>query len=222
MSQSQFFMLGSGGVQAIPCPIWDVIFQDMDMENADRIVCGTNARFGEVVWYYPTTGSGGVPTKYVKYNPTLNSWDYGSLTRTAWIDQSILGAPIGAGEDRMIYQHETSTDADGEAINSYIQTGWFTLQDGDAKTFLDQVWPDMKWGYYNGIQSANVKITFFTADYPGGPVQTHGPYSVTQATTYITPRLRSRLISIRVESDDVGTFWRLGNIRYRLQPDGRF
>lgn len=222
MSQSQFFTLSGGGVQPIPCPIWDVIFQDIDLSQADKIRCATNARFGEVVWYYPTTGSGGVPTKYVKLNPLLGSWDFGTLTRTAWIDQSVLGAPIGAGGDNVIYQHETSTDADGQPINAYFQTGWFTLEEGDLKTFVDQVWPDMKWGYYGGTQDANVLITFYVADYPGGTVRTHGPYDVTQATTFVTPRLRGRLISIRIESNDIGSFWRLGNIRYRLQPDGKF
>ncbi len=222
MSQTQFFTLSGGGVQPIPCPIWDVIFQDIDLSQADKIRCATNARFGEVVWYYPTTGSGGVPTKYVKLNPLLGSWDFGTLTRTAWIDQSVLGAPIGAGGDNVIYQHETSTDADGQPINAYFQTGWFTLEEGDLKTFVDQVWPDMKWGYYGGAQDANVLITFYVADYPGGTVRTHGPYDVTQATTFVTPRLRGRLISIRVESNDIGSFWRLGNIRYRLQPDGKF
>lgn len=222
MSQSQFFSLSGGGVQAIPCPVWDVIFQDIDMDYAERIRCATNARFGEVVWYYPTMGSGGVPTKYVKLNPMMGSWDFGTLTRTAWIDQSVLGAPIGAGGDNVIYQHETSTDADGQAINAYVQTGWFALEEGDLKTFVDQVWPDMKWGYYGGSQGANVMITFYVADYPSQTPRVHGPYTVTEATTYITPRLRGRLVSIRIESNDVGSFWRLGNIRYRLQPDGKF
>lgn len=222
MSQSQFYMLSGGGVQPIPCPIWDVIFQDIDTDYVDNIRCGTNARFGEVTWYYPTTGSNGVPTKYVKLNAALGSWDFGTLTRTAWIDQSVLGAPIGASGSNYIYQHETSTDADGQAINAYIQTGWFALDEGDVKTFVDQVWPDMKWGYYGGSQNATVRITFFTADYPGGTVRTHGPYLVNQSTSYVTPRLRGRLVSIRIESNDVGSFWRLGNIRYRLQPDGKF
>ncbi len=222
MSQSQFFTLGGSGVEVVPCPIWDVIFQDIDLDYVDNIRCATNARFGEVVWYYPTVGSGGVPTRYVKLNPMLGSWDFGTLTRTAWTDQSVLGAPIGAGGDNVIFQHETSMDADGQPINAYIQTGWFALDEADLKTFVDQVWPDMKWGYYGGEQSANVIITFFTADYAGGAVRTHGPYTVTEATTFVTPRLRGRLVSIRVESNDVGSFWRLGNIRYRLQPDGKF
>jgi hypothetical protein len=222
MGQSQFFMLSSGGVDPMPCPVWDVVFQDIDMDYVDRIRCAPNARFGEIAWYYPTLGSNGVPTNYVKYNVIIGQWDYGTLTRTAWIDQSVLGAPIGAGGDNFIYQHETSKDADGQAMTSYFQTGYFALQEGDLKTFVDQLWPDMKWGYFDGPASATVNITFYVADYPGQTPSVFGPYPVTQATTYITPRFRGRLVSIRVGSSDTGSFWRLGNIRYRLQPDGKF
>lgn len=221
MSQSQFFSLGGGGVSPIPCPIWDVIFQDIDESNVDHVVCATNARFGEVTWYYPTIGSGGIPTKYVKLNTLLGQWDFGELTRTAWIDQSVLGPPMGAGEDRVVYQHEVTQDADGAPINAYVQTGYFALQDGDLKTFVDQMWPDMKWGLYGGSQNAQVKITFYVVDYPGQTPKV-SEHLVTQNTTFITPRIRGRLVSIRIESNDLGSFWRLGNIRYRLQPDGKF
>jgi hypothetical protein len=221
MSQSQFFSLSGGGVQPIQCPIWDVIFQDIDPEYSDRVVCATNARFGEVSWYYPTIGSNGIPTKYVKYNTLIGQWDFGDLTRTAWIDQSVLGPPIGAGEDRVVYQHEVTQDADGTPINAYIQTGYFALQEGDLKTFVDQMWPDMKWGLYGGSQNAQVKITFYVVDYPGQTPKV-SEHLVTRNTTFITPRIRGRLVAIRIESDDLGSFWRLGNIRYRLQPDGKF
>lgn len=221
MSQSQFFSLSGDGVRPIPCPIWDVIFQDIDTSYPNRVICGANARFGEVTWYYPTEGSGGVPTKYVKYNTLLGQWDFGELSRTAWIDQSVLGPPIAAGSDRVVYQHEVTQDADGTPINAYIQTGYFALQDGDLKTFVDQMWPDMKWGLYGGAQSAQVKITFYVVDYPGQTPKV-SEHIVTASTTFITPRIRGRLVSIRIESNDIGSFWRLGNIRYRLQPDGKF
>ena len=222
MSQSQFFRLSSGGPEPIQCPIWDVIFQDIDTNYWQNVRCAPNSRFGEVSWFYPTTGSGGVPTKYVKYNTLTGQWDFGTLARTAWIDQSVFGPPIGAGSNFFIYQHETSTDADGTPMNSSFKTGYFTLADGDEKTFLDQLWPDMKWGYYNGIPSADVSITFHTTDYPGLTPTIHGPYTVTQSTDYITPRIRARLIAIEVSSNDIGSFWRLGNIRYRVQQDGKF
>ena len=80
----------------------------------------------------------------------------------------------------------------------------------------------MKWGYYNGTQNATVNLTFYVANYPGQTPTQYGPYALTQQTTFITPRFRGRLVSIGLSSNDVGTFWRLGNIRYRSQQDGKF
>lgn len=222
MSQSQFFRLTGGGVEPIFCPVWDVIFQDLDLNNLDKIRCAPNSRFGEIAWYYPTIGSGGEVEKYVKYNASLDVWDFGTLARTAWINQSVLGAPIGAGTDRYIYQHETSLNADTQPMNSWFQTGYMVISDADVKMFIDQLWPDMKWGLYDGVQNVTVKITFFSVDYPGQDPYVYGPYQVTKNTTFITPRFRGRLVSIRVESDDFNTFWRIGNMRYRFQPDGKF
>ena len=223
MGPSQFYKLSGNGVEPVACPVWDVIFQDLDTTNLSKIRVAVNSRFGEIAWYYPTIGNSGEINAYVKYNVNLQTWDFGNLSRSAWIDQSVLGPPIGASPmTRYIYQHETSTDADGAAMNSSFQTGYFAMAEGDLKTFVDQVWPDMKWGYYGGSQNATVNITFSVADYPGQTPITYGPYPVTQATTFVTPRFRARLVSINISSNDIGSFWRLGNIRYRLQQDGKF
>ena len=222
MGQSQFFRLAGNGVEPIRCPVWDVIFQDLDTSNLDKIRIAPNSRFGEITWYYPTSSNGGEVSHYVKYNTILDQWDFGELARTAWINESVLGPPIGAAPNQYIYQHETSTDADGSPMVSSFQTGYFAMTEADVKMFIDQIWPDMKWGYYGGTQDANVNITFYVTDYAGQTPIQYGPYTMTQNTTFITPRFRGRLVSIKIESSDIGTFWRLGNIRYRLQQDGRF
>jgi len=222
MSQSQFFMYANGGVQGIQCPIWDVIFQDLDTTNLDKIRIAVNSRFNEVAWFYPTMSNGGEINAYVKYNVGLNQWDFGTLSRTAWINQSVLGPPIGATPEGLIYQHETSQNADGFPMTSYFQTGYFTLSDGDVLTYIDQFWPDAKWGYYEGVQDANLLLTFYVLNYPGDTPKVYGPYDVVQTTQYIVPRFRGRLVSIRIESNDIDSFWRMGAMRYRFAPDGKF
>ena len=236
MGQSQFYMLAGGGPQPIPCPVWDVIFQDLDTANLDKIRIAVNSRFAEVTWYYPTNGNGGEIDAYVKYNTVLQQWDYGSLARTAWINESVLGPPIGAGTDKYIYQHETSTNAASNGNNnqpmlSNFQTGYFEIAEADLKMFVDQVWPDMKWGYFGGTSNgttvyqtptAQVQLTFYVADYPGQTPLAYGPFNLTQATEFVSPRFRGRLVSIAISSQDVGSFWRIGNMRYRTQPDGKF
>jgi hypothetical protein len=223
MGPSQFFKLSGEGVAPVACPIWDVIFQDLDQTQLDKIRVAVNSRFGEITWYYPTESNGGEVNAYAKYNVYLQQWDYGTLARSAWIDQSVLGPPIGADPDSLyIYQHETSTDADGQPLLASFQTGYFTMSNADVKMFVDQVWPDMKWGYFGGTQNATVNLTFFTTDYPGQTPQQFGPYPLTQSTTFISPRFRGRLVSIKLDSTDVGSFWRIGNIRYRTKEDGKF
>ena len=222
MSQSQFFALSPNGVQGIPCPIWDVIFQDLDTTNLDKIRVAPNSRFNEISWFYPTIGNGGEISAYVKYNVGLNQWDFGTLSRTAWINQSVLGPPIGSTPEGIIYQHETSVNADGQPMTSYFQTGYFVLSEADVLTYIDQFWPDAKWGLYAGVQDANLLITFYVLNYPGDTPRVYGPYDVTQATQYISPRFRGRLVSIRIESNDIDSFWRMGAMRYRFSADGKF
>lgn len=232
MGPSQFFKLDGSGVSPVFCPIWDVIFQQLDTSNASKIRCAVNSRFGEVTWYYPTLSSGGEVTAYAKYNVNLEAWDYGTLGRSAWIDQSVLGPPIGADPSLLyLYQHETSNDADGQAMVSYFTTGYFALSDGDYKMFVDEIWPDMKWATFSGTQSATVNMTLNATDFAGtapnstalAPYTTaYGPYGVTQSTQWVNPRIRTRLMSMTIGSSDVGSFWRIANIRYRGQPDGRY
>lgn len=223
----------------------------------DRIRCAPNSQFNEITWYFPAAytndidpetglsldaqspGTGEV-NAYVKYNVALNQWDYGYqhpddadvlVGRTAWIDQSVLGSPIGAAAATSvagqttgfyIYQHETSNNADGFAMPAGFTTGYAALSEGDNLTFIDQVWPDMKWGQVNDPKTAQVKIKFYVTNYPGDTPIEYGPYTVTQETQYLSVRMRGRLIAMSVSSTDADSFWRLGNIRYRYQPDGRF
>jgi hypothetical protein len=223
MGLKQFFKLSGSGVEPVNCTVWDVVFQNLNMDYADNIRVAVNSSFHEIAWYYPSNDSvSGENDSYVKLNVLINQWDYGTLDRAAWLDQSVLGQPIGASPTGYIYQHEMSFNADNQPMASSFRTGFFQMSEAELKMFVDQVWPDMKWGYFNGAKNATVKITFHVADYPDGQVSSYGPYNLTEATTYITPRFRGRLVSIEVSSDDLDTFWRLGGIRYRLQPDGKF
>lgn len=225
MGPSQFFTLSSAGVQTLFCTVWDQVYQNLypDPSVYYKIRTAVNSLFGEITWYYPSATGNGEIDSYVKYTAPLNIWDYGTLARTAWVDQSVLGPPIGADPvTGLLYQHETSNDADLQAMQPLFQSGYFTIGEGDLKTFIDLIWPDMRWGQLSQAQTATVQIAFYVADYPGDTPVVYGPYSVTKATQYFNTRLRGRLVSIRISSSDLGSFWRIGALRYRFAPDGKF
>ena len=149
-----------------------------------------------------------------------NAWDFGLIGRSAWADKSVLGQPLAA-DGGQIYQHESGRNANTSAMNAVIRSGWFALEEGNDQITVDLIWPDFKFAAYDGTSAGAVFLTFYLADYPGGPERVFGPIQVTAATQYINRRMRGRLMSIQISSNALGNFWRLGNIRYRYQVDGK-
>jgi hypothetical protein len=223
MAQKQFWQSGpQGGAQPIPCTVWDVVFQNLNVAYASNIRAGANSQFNEVVWYYPSLAStSGENDSYVCYNVLYNEWDYGPIQRSAWIDQSVLGSPIGASSNGYIYQHETSNDAAGLAMTPSFTTGYVTIGSGEDFSFVDYVIPDMIWGQYPATTTATLSISFNVTNFPGDAPTVYGPFTFSQGTETIEPRMRGRYMSITISSNDVGTFWRLGSFRYRYASDGR-
>jgi hypothetical protein len=223
MGPKGWFTLSGNGIQPMQSPVWDFVFGQLDLANQGNIVCATNSMFQEVSWYFPVSGGNGYPTAYVKYSTLSGTWDYGYLDRSAWIDNSVLGPPIGfSTSNNLLFQHEISPDANSAAMNPSFTTGYAAVADGDYKVFIDQWWPDFEFGYKGQSQNANVTVTFNAVDYPGQTPTTYGPYTVNSMNTFITPRIRARLLSITVSSSDVGTWFRMGKNRYRYTIDGKY
>ena len=227
MSQRQFFMATGQGVQVIDCPVWDYVYQNLDFANVNKIRAASNSQFHEITWYFPSilTGTGEV-SNYVKFNTLENVWDFGALARTAWIDQSVLGPPIGAGTDNYIYQHEISQSADGLAMPSYFQTSYVTFNNAEDFVYVDYMIPDMKWGYYDSTNPAQVDYYINVVNYPSDTPVQYGPYSATVSTEVLNSvRFRGRYAQFQIGDNAPGNpgtyFWRIGNIRYRANPDGR-
>lgn len=226
MGNNNFYAYVSGGAQVIPCPVWDAVFQNLNTSFTQNVRAMPNTPFNEVGWLFPSVNSlSGECDSWVKFNITEpgNPWDIciGGFSRSAWIDQGPLGMPIGATPQGAIYLQETTNDAAGAALTASFTTGYFYLAEGEDFAFVDQIIPDFKWSLYSGGASANILMSFSVVNYPGDTPTVYGPYTVTQATEYLFVRFRGRLMSITVASADVGSFWRLGLIKYRYGPAGR-
>ncbi len=224
MGKSNFYSYAGGGVQVLPCPVWDFVFQNLNTAFIQNVRAIPNTPFNEVGWEFPSKAStSGENDSYVKMNISEPGapWDYGSLNRSAWIDLNIFGYPIGATSSGVIYSHETSNDAAGQPMVWSFTTGYFALGEGEEFTMVDQVLPDFIWGTSGGNPNATVQLTFNVTNYAGDTPIQYGPYSVTKATEWIQTRFRGRFMSITVGGSDLGSFVRLGRVRYRYQSSGR-
>ena len=158
MSENGFFRY-AGRLESLPCLVEDFVYDSINLSSGNQMVsAGLNNLYGEVVWFYPTTGSS-VVNRQVTYNyfdssPQRPVWTVGSLARTMWKDSAIFGLPhateydastdtsfdvVGNTEGRTsYYEHETGTDQNRNgtitAITSNIESGDFDITQARSST----------------------------------------------------------------------------------------
>ncbi len=215
-SHKGIFQFNGQSVSPLPCSVWDFFYKRKDGAYDNAITAGPNSDFNEMGIYFPTLGSAGTNTSYIKLQTVSGAWDYGLLTRSAWIDRSDVAPEVGVDESMYLQAHETSNDADGTAMTSWAETAWFKLAEGMIYINWDRLIVD-----FILSDGGEVEVTIFVTDYPNSPVKTYGPFTVNSTTEYVVFRARGRLGKIRVESNDIGTFWRLGQLLSSGSPSGR-
>jgi hypothetical protein len=151
MSENGFFRY-AGKLESLPCLVEDHVYDNINLDSGNQMVsAGLNNLFGEVIWFYPTTGSS-VVNRQVTYNyfdssPQRPVWTVGTLARTMWEDSAVFGKPhaleydaatdtsfdvVGNTEGRTTYyEHETGTDqvkgGTVTAITANIASGDFDI-----------------------------------------------------------------------------------------------
>ena len=236
MGDDKFYAY-SGRVDTLPCALRQYVFDDINNDQLELVTCGTNEKYNEVWWFYPSTDSV-FNDKYVIYNYLEKLWYYGTMERSAWLDSHIIGDPLGA-VNNLTVQHETGTD-DGsvnppEPIAAYIESADFDLGDGGYQfSFVKRLIPDMDF-IGSSTTTPQATITLKARNYPGQGVaglssmqNTASGISGSEVTTQVYDytqevwvRLRGRQLVFRVESDQLGIKWQLGSPRLQIQPDGR-
>jgi len=220
MDTENFFMYG-GQMQTIPCTVLRYVFDDINLEQRSQFFAGSNRMFNEVFWFYCSSDSVSID-RYAKFNYADNTWDIGSLSRTAWVDLGLHENPRAAGEyedANFVYTHETGTTADGEAMAPFIESSVFSIGDGEQFSFISRIIPDLDLTSSDANTSVNYIIK--TRDYPGEDLSTNSTSAVTSTTQQSFVRSRARSAALRIESSASDIAWTLGDVRLDVRPDGR-
>ena len=219
MDRENFYVY-TGRVQVIPCTLLRYVFDDINLEQSFKCFAASNKMFDEVFWFYPSADSTEID-RYVKFNFTENTWDLGTLSRTAWVDYGVHDNPRACGianSTNFVYIHETGDDDDGSAMTSFIESADFDLGDGQQFMFVSRLIPDID--ITSTSAAASVDYVLKTRNFPGDSLATNSTNAVTSSTQQAFLRSRSRQAALRIESSTTDITWTLGDLRLDIRPDG--
>lgn len=231
------FYIYDGTVKTLPCAVRSYVFDDLNKNQTNQVVCGTNEQFDEIWWFYPSTGST-QNDRYVVYNYVENSWYYGNLSRSAWIDADLRDYPIAATYSNNLVYQEYGTDCNelGSAnpITATLVSAPFDIGDGDRFMLINRVLPDITFDNSTAdtpsatmslIPMENAGSGYYSPAGVGGnsenTVSRIATIPVEQFTGEVYTRVRGRQMVFKVESTDLGVTWKLGIPRMDVRPDGR-
>jgi hypothetical protein len=227
-----------GRVQTLNCDLRQYVSENINKNQFDQVLCSTNEGFNEVWWFYCSSGSNTID-KYIIYNYLENVWYYGTMGRTAWLDSGLNDYPIAATYSNNLVWHENGvndcTDSvTGLAIDSYILSSEFDIDDGHNFGFVWRMLPDLK---FDGSTATSPQVTMTLYPMQNSGSGYNSPLSVggnayatsTRTSTYpieaytgqIYTRVRGRQMAFKIQGNQLGLQWQLGAPRIDIRNDGR-
>jgi hypothetical protein len=236
MGRDKFYKY-DGSVTTLSCDLRQFVYGNINLSQASQFFASTNEGFNEVWFYYCSEGSTVIDT-YVVYNYLEMVWYYGYLGRTAWLDTGLRNYPIAATYSYNLVYHEYGVDngttLPATAIDSYIVSSQFDIDDGHNFGFVWRILPDIT---FRGSSSTNpnVTMTLYPLQNSGSgyndPLSEGGSayatvtrtsvVNVEEFTGTIYVRVRGRQMAFKVRNNNLGDQWQLGAPRIDIRPDGR-
>lgn len=236
MGKDKFYAY-TGRVETLDSTLTLHVFNDINYEQSDQVISGTNEQWNEIWWFYPTADSD-YNNAYVVYNHLEKLWYYGTIDRTAWLDTPLRTYPQAANTtvtttnnvvttgSGFLYEHENGTDDDTLAMDSYIQSSDFDLGDGDSFMLTRRIIPDVSFDGSSAV-APEATLTIRPRNFPGStfsadPADTQRVIetSVGVYTDQVFMRARARQMAFKIRSIDLGVQWQLGMPRLDVRQDG--
>ena len=237
MGQDKFYAY-TGRVETLPCTLRNYVFTDINLDQSEQIVSGTNEQWNEIWWFYPSSDSD-YNNRYVVYNHLDKIWYYGTIDRTAWLDTPLRNYPVAANTSVTVngtavttgpgytYLHEAALDDDGAPMESYIQSNDFDIEDGGQYMLTRRVIPDVSFDT-STANTPEITLQIRPRNFPGSAYTPDAAdsqpvieTSVNVFTDQVFIRARARQMAMKIMSDQLGVQWQLGSPRLDVRPDGR-
>ena len=212
------FYANTGQVEVLDCTVRRFVFDKLNTSYYDKVYAGINSEFKEIIWLFVSNNSTECDS-YVIFSPDEGYWVYGDTFFTTFKDREIFGNTITTGATttgNFLYNNEPAGifTGDGETLTSFVESGDFDVDDGNAIMFMNRIIPDFD------LSTGKIKLELISKQYPESTDSITKEFDITNTTQKVDLRARGRQAKVRVSCAANNASWKWGSIRLALQGDG--
>ena len=212
------FYANTGQVEVLDCTVRRFVFDKLNTSYYDKVYAGINSEFKEIIWLFVSNDATECDS-YVIFSPDEGYWVYGDTFFTTFKDREIFGNTITTGATttgNFLYNNEPAGvfTGDGETLTSFIESGDFDVDDGNAIMFMNRIIPDFD------LSTGKIKLELISKQYPESTDSITKEFDITNTTQKVDLRARGRQAKVRVSCAANNASWKWGSIRLALQGDG--
>lgn len=187
----------------------------VNREQADKIACGFNRKGNDVWWLYPAADAT-ENDRYVAVSLEDFSWTLGTLVRTAiTFNDRPAGDVVMAGTDSYLYLHEIGKNADGAALEAWIETDIISLGDGATDMDIEGFVPVFE------RQEGDLTLTLTVKDRPMSTSDLEEEdFTIEEGDDLVDCYLGGRYAKMRLTSNVADGDFRLGIPLIEVGPAG--
>jgi len=212
------FKYYDGVVRDLPTTIDNFLFSSegdgyLNFRQAAKFYFAYTRKFQELVFWWADDSNTEI-NRYAIIHLTEGHVCDGTMQRTAYSDNGIYENPYAYRADGTLYTHEVSRNDDGAPMDSYVELGYYNVEEGDYMMFVDRIIPD-------GAFDQQLSLSLKAKKFPNDVSFIEKLYNFIPTTGQVKTRIRGRLISLKIRSNIYNGYFRLGKFTAYAQKDGK-
>lgn len=166
------------------------------------------------LWFWWADKNSTEINRYAILNIAENHICDGTMERTCYNDNGTYESPYAFDSNGVLYTHEVGVNADGYALDSYAEMGFYNIEEADSIMFVDKIIPD-------GTFDQQMEVSLKAKKYPSEAFYSEKTYTFSPTKGFISVRARGRFISLKIRSNIYNGNFRLGKFWTFVKKDGK-
>jgi hypothetical protein len=216
ISAEGFWLYNGAAADILPCPVWDVIAENMDFGRTVRESHSVNMLVkGEIWWFWVDKALGLNTERYVAIDYRSKVWMDGYLSRTCGNTYGNDQYPI-MSDGVKVWKHETGFSYPEARFQPYLESQTISVAGGERKATVNKILPEIA-----GDRTALAFSLALIDDRTKKSNERYSPQRTVNEHGWVDLRETARDVRLRIDMIKPTDWSTVGPIIFDIKPRGK-